>query len=253
MDWNHPTFTARPATGIRCGMLLQASTCSPTRSVILPSRWSTAAIRPGSSAAASVDRGHHSPSTARVRRGLGSRLSRTTGTSRGCSARTRVMGTRVCVSVMIGRPASAPTGLRLMKRRRRCRRDCRHSKCPRYQQFYSFRWPVGGLRQAWWALTASSRCRPESGPERERSVTHADRVPPSAGVIGSSGVAGFLLRRPGLDCEMGRGPWGFGPSQSGLRGAQVGETRLPACSVTRRLRRALRPDEADPGKPRHRL
>jgi len=64
--WNQPTRTWRPSTAMRRGARSQASRLSATR-VIGPTADSKHAMRSGSSASGSRERGHHPPSRAPCR------------------------------------------------------------------------------------------------------------------------------------------------------------------------------------------
>jgi hypothetical protein len=75
---NQPTCTRRPSTTTRRGALSQASRLSATR-VTTPSEDSRPAMRSGSSAPGSRERGHHPPSRLPRRVSVGSRRSRPTG------------------------------------------------------------------------------------------------------------------------------------------------------------------------------
>jgi hypothetical protein len=76
--WNQPTRTRRPSTATRRGAESQASRLSATR-VIGPREDSRPAMRPGSSASGSRERGHQPPSTAPVPVIVGSSCSRSPG------------------------------------------------------------------------------------------------------------------------------------------------------------------------------
>lgn len=56
---NQLTLIWRPGAGMRRGTWSHASRYTLTRSVLHASLWSTAVMRPGSSAAASLESGHH--------------------------------------------------------------------------------------------------------------------------------------------------------------------------------------------------
>src|SRR5919197_2192217 len=103
---NQPTWTRRPSTVTRRGALSQASRLSATR-VTVPSEASRPAMRSGSSAAGSRERGHHPPSRAPPRASVGSRRSRSPGGADGSAA-----GTAVVRSLLSGVMSSAPSSVR---------------------------------------------------------------------------------------------------------------------------------------------
>src|SRR5512132_1626552 len=102
---NQPTRTRRPSTATRRGALPQASRLSATR-VTGPREESRPAMRPGSSASGSRERGHQPPSTAPVPAIVGSSCSRSPGGADG-----RVEGGAVVGVLVAGVMSSAPSSM----------------------------------------------------------------------------------------------------------------------------------------------
>src|SRR5919198_2188393 len=101
---NQPTWTRRPSTVTRRGALSQASRLSATR-VTVPSEASRPAMRSGSSAAGSRERGHHPPSRAPPRASVGSRRSRSPGGADGSAAGAGGGGALVFGVILSGPPS----------------------------------------------------------------------------------------------------------------------------------------------------
>src|SRR5215218_1556734 len=105
---NQPTWTRRPSMATRRGAVSQASRLSATR-VIGPREASRLAMRPGSSASGSRERGHQPPSTAPVPALVGSSCSRSPGGAGGRVGGGAVVGVLVA-AVMSSAPFSVRHG-----------------------------------------------------------------------------------------------------------------------------------------------
>jgi hypothetical protein len=108
---NQPTGTRRPSMATRRGALSQASSLSATR-VTVPSEASRPAMRSGSSASGSLERGHQPPSRVPWRASVGSQGAAAAPAARTALGEERRWCGRCCVASSHSAPSSVPLGNR---------------------------------------------------------------------------------------------------------------------------------------------